>query len=87
MQDIIFHLLWLLCWFVASVQWAITYNNLKGLITDNMNDVARFQCSSSDGADILDRNNGAALYVQAAIAVVSPLNVHVHVYILYVCCA
>lgn len=66
--DIVFHAVWVLCWFIASVQWAVAFNKLKSDIDDLSNSLKLFDCSGN--AQDVDRSNGSDLYVQAAISVV-----------------
>ena len=62
----IFHVAWTLCWFIASIEWAVAQNQLR----DSINDV--FKKYSSDlhtTCHPLTTDDGS--YVQAAIADVS----------------
>ena len=68
-QDIVFHVVWVLCWFIASVQWAVAFNKLQSDFDDHFNSRKLFECSGQ--TEDVDRNNGSDLYVQAAISVVS----------------
>lgn len=63
-----FHIVWVLCWFIASVDWAVAFNRLKNIISDQFDDLKDSQCLDAPAEDV-DSDTG--LYVQAAIAVVS----------------
>lgn len=59
LSDVIFHVAWTLCWFIASIEWAVAQNQLK----NSINDVLK---KYSDQCDSFTIDNGS--YVQAAIA-------------------
>lgn len=57
--DLVFHIVWVVCWFIASVEWAVGYHRLRGELYGVVQSFGS-QCS----------NIVEGLYVQAAIAVV-----------------
>ena len=65
-----FHIVWILCWFIASVDWAVAFNRLKSVIDSYFNDLENTDCGGSS-VDVLDESRDLDIYVQAAIAVVS----------------
>ena len=64
-----FHIVWILCWFIASVDWAVAFNRLKSVIDSYFNDLENGDCG--DDVDVLDEDRDLDIYVQAAFAVVS----------------
>lgn len=95
-QDIVFHIVWVLCWFIASVGWAVAFNKLKDDLNDYLDDVQRRDCAYLI-EDIIETDRDSAIYVQAQIAVVrwrflqkiNPLHTllqHLHTSILYKAC-
>ena len=32
LQDLVFHVVWMLCWFIAAVEWAVAHNILNGVM-------------------------------------------------------
>ena len=59
-QDLVFHIAWVLCWFIASVDWAAAYNRLIVDITSVIH--SQFFCNTAAVSN--------ASYAQAGIAVV-----------------
>ena len=68
-QDIVFHIVWVLCWFIASVDWAVAFNRLKNYVRDYFEDLEHYDCLGSE-FPAMDVEEDTGLYVQAAIAVV-----------------
>ena len=71
-QDIIFHIVWILFWFIASVGWAVAFNRLDNLLSDFMDTVRDDDCASLIN-DLIEYDRDSAIYIQAQIAVVSQL--------------
>ena len=61
-----FHVVWVLCWFIAAVEWAVAQNILNGLMDGVVKDQINDNCTSSYTSDL-----GSTGYVQAAIGDVS----------------
>lgn len=67
-QDIVFHVVWILCWFIASVDWAVASHKLDNYLDDYIDDLKSNNCLNAT-VNELDRDE--VIYVQAQIAVVS----------------
>ena len=69
LQDLIFHIVWVLCWFIASVEWAVAQNDLRKYLNGTLapEQVQLINCTSN-----LTFDPGS--YVQAAIGDVSHSN-------------
>ena len=62
-----FHIVWILCWFIASVAWVVAFNRLDELLNDYLDDVQRSYSQQGIAEDGKDR----AIYIQAQVAMVS----------------
>lgn len=62
--DVIFHIVWVINWFIASITWAVVFNHLKNNTNGLLNMIQEDLCP--DGANTIFRDT----YVQAAIATV-----------------
>lgn len=71
LQDIVFHVVWILIWFITSVDWAVAFHRLDNLLKDYVNRLQISNCAGPDYVIEYDRNE--ILYVQAQIAVVSSI--------------
>jgi hypothetical protein len=67
--DIVFHVVWIFCWFIASVNWAVAFNRLENILDDLLDVFPEGDCDLSMYR-VLDRDTDSAIYVQAQIAVV-----------------
>ena len=64
-----FHVVWVLCWFIATVEWAVAPNILGGILESIVRDQLNENCTiSNETAEI-----GNTGYVQAAIGDVSKI--------------
>ena len=61
-----FHVVWILCWFIAAVEWAVAQNILGGILNDIVMNQLNENCT-----EIADTGNSG--YVQAAIGDVSKI--------------
>lgn len=66
-QDVVFHVVWVICWFIASVEWAVVYNRMRDEFDGFLKDDKRY-CHNLDPRGEFDGFEDT--YVQAAIAVV-----------------
>lgn len=73
LQDIAFHILWILMWFIASVGWAVAFNRLDDRIDTYYNALKSDNCNGTENVLEADRDN--IIYAQAQIAVVSSIYV------------
>ena len=60
-----FHVVWMLCWFIAAVEWAIAQNILNGVMVSILEDQLSENCTTNTTSI---ETSG---YVQAAIGDVS----------------
>ena len=71
-QDLAFHVIWVLGWFIACVDWAVGFNRLRSLVNNVLDDAGRM-CESTingpTGTPAYQRNPDT--FVQASIADVS----------------
>jgi hypothetical protein len=67
--DIVFHVVWIFCWCIASVNWARAFNRLENILDDLLDVFPEGDCDLSMYR-VLDRDTDSAIYVQAQIAVV-----------------
>ena len=58
-----FHVVWMLCWFIAAVEWAVAQNILNGVMVSIVEDQLKENCNTTS-----IETSG---YVQAAIGDVS----------------
>ena len=80
LQDIAFHIMWILLWFIASVSWAVAFNRLDDRFDDYYNNLESSNCNGT--VDVLEFDRDTSIYAQAQIAVVSSIYVCLfHVYI------
>ena len=65
-QDLIFNILWVLCWFIASVAWAVAQNDMRNYLNSTLayNELKNLSC-------VDDFSFRPGSYVQAAIGDVS----------------
>ena len=61
-----FHVVWMLCWFIAAVEWAVAQNILNGVMVSIVEDQLKENCTTHNSTSI--ETSG---YVQAAIGDVS----------------
>ena len=66
-----FHVVVIICWFSASVNWAVAFNRLKKLLDDLLIILPAVDCDLGE-YKVLNKDTDSAVYVQAQIAVVSP---------------
>ena len=73
MQDIVFHIVWILCWFIASVDWAVAFNRIDQYLDDYMDDLQSNNCPgvANSSMSTTEEDRDSVIYVQAQIAVVS----------------
>lgn len=65
-QDLIFHVVWVLCWLIASIEWAVAQNEMQGHIHDVvLTNVIYVNCTTGLTTNVPNS------YAQAAIADVS----------------
>ena len=64
-----FHVVWILCWFIASVDWAVAFNDMHDYLNNYMKNLKNSDCFPNNSNATVDDNN--IQYVQAQIAVVS----------------
>lgn len=74
LQDIAFHILWILMWFIASVSWAVAFNRLDDRIGTYYNALKSDDCNGT--ANVLEADRDNIIYAQAQIAVVSSIYVY-----------
>lgn len=65
-----FHVVWIICWFSASVNWAVEFNRLKNILDDLLIAFPQLDCDL-ELYKVLNKDTDSAVYVQAQIAVVS----------------
>ena len=73
LQDIILHVAWIICWFIASVDWAVAFHRLDQVLNDYMDNLIKSDCAESNKTlDVfpLEKDRESVIYVQAQIAVV-----------------
>ena len=66
LQDLVFHVVWVLCWFIAAVEWAVAQNILGGLMVSIVEDQLNENCTTYNTTSF--ETSG---HVQAAIGDVS----------------
>lgn len=71
LQDIAFHILWILMWFIASVGWAVAFNRLDDRLDYYYNDLKSSNCNGT--TDVSESDRDRIIYAQAQIAVVSSI--------------
>ena len=64
------HVVVIICWFSASVNWAVSFNRLKKLLDDLLIILPSVDCFLEE-YKVLNKYTDSAVYVQAQIAVVS----------------
>ncbi len=62
-----FHIVWAICWFIASVEWAVVYNRLRDDFDGFLDDI-KDECHTLPQGGSFSKFEDT--YVQAAIAVV-----------------
>ena len=62
-----FHVVWILCWFIAAVEWAVAQNILKGVMVSIVEDQLNDNCTTPYNSTTFETSG----YVQAAIGDVS----------------
>ena len=66
-KDLAFHAAWVLCWFIASVTWAVSFNHLRDMVGNVLSHGGEpVICPENSESEII-----RGQYAQAAIAVVS----------------
>ena len=72
LQDIVLHVMWILCWFIGSVDWAVAFHRLDNLLNDYMDDLEVSDCTRrNETVYVEEKDREPVVYVQAQIAVVS----------------
>ena len=67
LQDLVFHVVWMLCWFIAAVEWAVAQNILNGVMVSILEDQFNENCTTPYNSTTFETSG----YVQAAIGDVS----------------
>ena len=62
-----FHVVWVLCWFIAAVEWAVAQNILNGVMVSIVEDQLKENCTTPHNSTSIETSG----YVQAAIGDVS----------------
>jgi hypothetical protein len=71
--DIILHVVWILCWFIASVDWAVAFYRIDDVLHNYMDSLESSECGGQNESEIIqvfENDRESVIYVQAQIAVV-----------------
>ena len=70
LQDLGFHVVWVLGWFIASVDWAVGFNNIRSLFNDVLTQQTKI-CPNIQTTTAPPYTKNPDTFVQASIADVS----------------
>ena len=65
-----FHVVWIICWFIACVDWAVAFPRLKRTLNQHLEILPLADCIRDPDVPF-EKDTDSAIYVQAQIAVVS----------------
>ena len=66
-------MVWILCWFIASVDWAVAFYRIDDVLHNYMNSLESSECGGQNESEIIqvfENDRESVIYVQAQIAVV-----------------